>query len=66
MTTTANPTRADRRAADELDAMADQLAHGLTNDEVSALDDLHFGQAIAVEGAVLRLRQRAAHLRGVL
>lgn len=61
--TIASPTKSDLKAAAELDAMADAIDPGLTNNETAALDDIAFGQAIAKQGAARQLRIRAAELR---
>lgn len=62
--TAAAPTKADLKAAAELDAMADAIDPGLSDNEITALGDLEFGQAIAKGGAARQLRKRAAELRG--
>ncbi len=64
MTKTAAPSKADLKAADELDAMAASIDPGLSHEAITALDDLKFGQAIASQGAARLLRKRAAELRG--
>lgn len=64
MTTKTAPTKSDLKAAAELDAMAEQLCPSMSHDAVCALDDLAFGQRIAMEGASRQLRERAAALRG--
>jgi hypothetical protein len=64
MTKTAAPTKADIKAATELDAMADLIDPKLSHDTMCALTDLEFGQAIAKEGVARQLRIRAAELRG--
>lgn len=62
-TKTSASSKADLRAAEELDAMAIAVDPGLTQEETSALDDLGFGQAIAKQGMARQLRRRAAELR---
>jgi hypothetical protein len=63
MTTRTAPSKADLKAAAELDAMADAIDPGLTDEQISALGDLEFGRAVAKQGAARQLRKRAAELR---
>ncbi len=63
MATTAAPTKADLHTARELDAMAEAIDPGFSDERMHALDDLNFGIAAAKQGAALQLRTRAAELR---
>lgn len=62
-TKTAAPSKADLRAADELDAMADQIDPAVSENTISTMDDLAFGRTVAQQGAARQLRKRAAELR---
>ena len=64
-TSTKAPTKADIKAAEELEAMAAIIDPNLPSQHVSALPDLEFGQTVAKEGAARQLRERAAQLRQV-